>query len=290
MMNCKPTYTANPDRYADGMMKYRQCGASGIKMPEISLGMWWHFGDINAYEESREKVLFAFDHGVTCFDLANNYGPPYGTAEETFGKIFDENLRGHRHELMITTKAGYDMWPGPYGIGSSRKMLMTSLDESLQRMKLDYVDIFYSHRYDGFTPIEETMQALIDIVHSGKALYVGLSNYPADKLAAAAEYLEAQHVHPLIYQGKYNMLVRDVEEKHIALLSKLGIGMTAFSPLAEGVLTDKYLNGIPDGTRAALKHHLKPETITPRLLAKINARHWLKWQRLGCCRGNRRHR
>ncbi len=271
MMNCKPTYTANPDRYADGMMKYRQCGASGIKMPEISLGMWWHFGGINAYEESREKVLFAFDHGVTCFDLANNYGPPYGTAEETFGKIFDENLRGHRHELMITTKAGYDMWPGPYGIGSSRKMLMTSLDESLQRMKLDYVDIFYSHRYDGFTPIEETMQALIDIVHSGKALYVGLSNYPADKLAAAAEYLEAQHVHPLIYQGKYNMLVRDVEEKHIALLSKLGIGMTAFSPLAEGVLTDKYLNGIPDGTRAALKHHLKPETITPRLLAKINA-------------------
>ena len=270
-MNCKPVYTANPDRYAEGVMNYRRCGTSGIRLPEISLGFWWHYGEINVYGEAREKVLYAFDHGITCFDLANNYGPPYGSAEETFGKIYGENLRSHRHEMIVTTKAGYDMWPGPYGIGSSRKMLMTSIDESLHRMRLDYVDIFYSHRYDGFTPIEETMQALIDIVHSGKALYVGLSNYPADKLAAAAEYLEAQHVHPLIYQGKYNMLVRDVEEKHIALLSKLGIGMTAFSPLAEGVLTDKYLNGIPDGTRAALKHHLKPETITPRLLAKINA-------------------
>ncbi len=270
-MNCRTIYVANPDRYADGMMNYRQCGVSGIRLPEITLGFWWHFGGINAYEESREKVLYAFDHGITCFDLANNYGPPYGSAEETFGKIYDDDLRSHRHEMVVTTKAGYDMWEGPYGIGSSRKMLMTSLDESLRRMKLDYVDIFYSHRYDGFTPIEETMQALIDIVRSGKALYVGLSNYPADKLAAAAEYLAGQHVHPLIYQGKYNMLVRDIEEKHIALLSKLGIGMTAFSPLAEGLLTDKYLCGVPEGSRAALGHHLQSSAITPLLLAKVKA-------------------
>ena len=229
-MSCKPTYTANPDRYADGNMNYRQCGYSGIRLPEISLGFWWHFGGVNAYEDAKAKVLYAFDHGITCFDLANNYGPPYGSAEETFGRIFNENLRNHRHEMIVTSKAGYDMWPGPYGIGSSRKMLMTSLDESLHRMNLDYVDIFYSHRYDGFTPIEETMQALIDIVHSGKALYVGLSNYPTDKLALAAEYLANQHVHPLIYQGRYNMLVRNVEEKHVPLLTKLGIGFTAFSP------------------------------------------------------------
>ena len=205
-MNCKHVYTANPDRYAEGVMNYRRCGTSGIRLPEISLGFWWHYGEINVYGEAREKVLYAFDHGITCFDLANNYGPPYGSAEETFGKIYGENLRSHRHEMIVTTKAGYDMWPGPYGIGSSRKMLMTSIDESLHRMRLDYVDIFYSHRYDGFTPIEETMQALVDIVRSGKALYVGLSNYPADKLAEAAEYLSARDVHPLIYQGKYNML------------------------------------------------------------------------------------
>lgn len=269
-MSIKPTYTANPDRYAEGTMNYRQCGNSGIRLPEITLGFWWHFGGVNAYEDAKAKVLHAFDHGITCFDLANNYGPPYGSAEETFGRIFDENLRSHRHEMIVTTKAGYDMWPGPYGIGSSRKMLMTSLDESLRRMKLDYVDIFYSHRYDGFTPIEETMQALIDIVYSGKALYVGLSNYPADRLAAAAEYLAAQHVHPLIYQGRYNMLVRDVEEKHVPLLTKLGVGFTAFSPLAEGVLSDKYIADA--ATRQySLRNDLRPAKTTPLLIAKLKA-------------------
>ncbi len=278
-MNCKTTYTANPDRYAEGMMAYRQCGESGIKLPEISLGLWWHFGGINVYEDARKKVLYSFDQGITCFDLANNYGPPYGTAEETFGKIFDEDLRHHRHEIIVTTKAGYDMWPGPYGEGSSRKMLMTSLNESLQRMRLEYVDIFYSHRYDGFTPIEETMQALIDIVHSGKALYVGLSNYPTDKLTSAVEYLTAQHVRPLIYQGKYNMLVRDMEERHIDMLSKFGIGITAFSPLAEGLLSDKYLSGIPCDSRAALQHHLSPDSITPALLAKVAALNSIAAQR-----------
>ena len=270
-MGRKEIYVANPNRYDEGVMNYRRCGESGIKMPEISLGFWWNFGGINVYEESLAKVTYAFDHGITCFDLANNYGPPYGSAEETFGRIYEENFKQHRHEMIITTKAGYDMWEGPYGNGSSRKMLMTSLDESLKRMKLDYVDIFYSHRYDGFTPIEETMQALVDIVKSGKALYVGLSNYPADKLSKAVAYLTNQHVHPLIYQGRYNMLVRDIEEKHFALLKELGVGLTAFSPLAQGLLTDKYINGIPADSRAALGHHLQKEAITPTVIAKVKA-------------------
>ena len=270
-MGRKEIYVANPNRYDEGVMNYRRCGESGIKMPEISLGFWWNFGGINVYEESLAKVTYAFDHGITCFDLANNYGPPYGSAEETFGRIYEENFKQHRHEMIITTKAGYDMWEGPYGNGSSRKMLMTSLDESLKRMKLDYVDIFYSHRYDGFTPIEETMQALVDIVKSGKALYVGLSNYPADKLSKAVAYLTNQHVHPLIYQGRYNMLVRDIEEKHFALLKELGVGLTAFSPLAQGLLTDKYINGIPADSRAALGHHLQKEAITPTVTAKVKA-------------------
>lgn len=270
-MGRKEIYVANPNRYDEGVMNYRRCGESGIKMPEISLGFWWNFGGINVYEESLAKVTYAFDHGITCFDLANNYGPPYGSAEETFGRIYEENFKQHRHEMIITTKAGYDMWEGPYGNGSSRKMLMTSLDESLKRMKLDYVDIFYSHRYDGFTPIEETMQALVDIVKSGKALYVGLSNYPADKLSKAVAYLTNQHVHPLIYQGRYNMLVRDVEEKHFALLKELGVGLTAFSPLAQGLLTDKYINGIPADSRAALGHHLQKDAITPTVIAKVKA-------------------
>lgn len=270
-MGRKEIYVANPNRYDEGVMNYRRCGESGIKMPEISLGFWWNFGGINVYEESLAKVTYAFDHGITCFDLANNYGPPYGSAEETFGRIYEENFKQHRHEMIITTKAGYDMWEGPYGNGSSRKMLMTSLDESLKRMKLDYVDIFYSHRYDGFTPIEETMQALVDIVKSGKALYVGLSNYPADKLSKAVAYLTNQHVRPLIYQGRYNMLVRDIEEKHFALLKELGVGLTAFSPLAQGLLSDKYINGIPADSRAALGHHLQKEAITPTVIAKVKA-------------------
>lgn len=262
-------YIANPNRYADGVMNYRQCGNSGIKLPEITLGFWWNYGDGNDYNDCLARMTYAFDNGITCFDLANNYGPPFGAAESNFGKMYTENFKAHRHEMIITTKAGYNMWEGPYGCGSSRKMLITSLNESLQRMKLDYVDIFYSHRYDSFTPIEETMQALIDIVHSGKALYVGLSNYPADKLVAAVAYLRNQHVNPIIYQGKYNMLVRDVEERHFDALQNLGIGFTAFSPLAQGILSGKYIDGIPADSRAACLNPLMKDMITTDALKKV---------------------
>lgn len=262
-------YIANPNRYADGVMNYRQCGNSGIKLPEITLGFWWNYGDGNDYNDCLARMTYAFDNGITCFDLANNYGPPFGAAESNFGKMYTENFKAHRHEMIITTKAGYNMWEGPYGCGSSRKMLITSLNESLQRMKIDYVDIFYSHRYDGSTPIEETMQALIDIVRSGKALYVGLSNYPADKLVAAVAYLRNQHVNPIIYQGKYNMLVRDVEERHFDALQNLGIGFTAFSPLAQGILSGKYIDGIPDDSRAARLNPLMKDMITTDALKKV---------------------
>ena len=262
-------YIANPNRYADGVMNYRQCGNSGIKLPEITLGFWWNYGDGNDYNDCLARMTYAFDNGITCFDLANNYGPPFGAAESNFGKMYTENFKAHRHEMIITTKAGYNMWEGPYGCDSSRKMLITSLNESLQRMKLDYVDIFYSHRYDGSTPIEETMQALIDIVRSGKALYVGLSNYPADKLVAAVAYLRNQHVNPIIYQGKYNMLVRDVEERHFDALQNLGIGFTAFSPLAQGILSGKYIDGIPDDSRAARLNPLMKDMITTDALKKV---------------------
>lgn len=262
-------YIANPNRYADCVMNYRQCGNSGIKLPEITLGFWWNYGDGNDYNDCLARMTYAFDNGITCFDLANNYGPPFGAAESNFGKMYTENFKAHRHEMIITTKAGYNMWEGPYGCGSSRKMLITSLNESLQRMKLDYVDIFYSHRYDGSTPIEETMQALIDIVRSGKALYVGLSNYPADKLVAAVAYLRNQHVNPIIYQGKYNMLVRDVEERHFDALQNLGIGFTAFSPLAQGILSGKYIDGIPADSRAACLNPLMKDMITTDALKKV---------------------
>lgn len=262
-------YIANPNRYADGVMNYRQCGNSGIKLPEITLGFWWNYGEGNDYADCLARMTYAFDNGITCFDLANNYGPPFGAAESKFGKMYTENFKAHRHEMIITTKAGYNMWEGPYGCGSSRKMLITSLNESLQRMKLDYVDIFYSHRYDGSTPIEETMQALIDIVRSGKALYVGLSNYPADKLVAAVAYLRNQHVNPIIYQGKYNMLVRDVEERHFDALQNLGIGFTAFSPLAQGILSGKYIDGIPADSRAACLNPLMKDMITTDALKKV---------------------
>lgn len=262
-------YIANPNRYADGVMNYRQCGNSGIKLPELTLGFWWNYGDGNDYNDCLARMTYAFDNGITCFDLANNYGPPFGAAESNFGKMYTENFKAHRHEMIITTKAGYNMWEGPYGCGSSRKMLITSLNESLQRMKLEYVDIFYSHRYDGFTPIEETMQALIDIVRSGKALYVGLSNYPADKLVAAVAYLRNQHVNPIIYQGKYNMLVRDVEERHFDALQNLGIGFTAFSPLAQGILSGKYIDGIPADSRAACLNPLMKDMITTDALKKV---------------------
>ena len=237
-------YKADSNRY-DGRMEYRKCGNSGIKLPALSLGFWWNFGGVNPLEESREKILYAFDQGITCFDLANNYGPPFGTAEQTFGRVYKDNLRPYRNEIIVTTKAGYNMWEGPYGFGSSRKMLMASLDDSLRRMNLDYVDIFYSHRYDENTPLDETMQALVDIVRQGKALYVGLSNYPVDKLLYATKYLQDNNVHCLIYQGKYNMMFRDVEQNMLKTLMSSGIGFTAFCPVAQGILCLLYTSPSP---------------------------------------------
>ena len=263
-------YCPNPERY-DGRMEYRKCGNSGIQLPAFSLGFWWNFGGIDPMESSRERILYAFDQGITCFDLANNYGPPFGAAEETFGRVFHDNLRPHRHEIIVTTKAGNNMWEGPYGRGSSRKMLMTSINESLQRMNLDYVDIFYSHRYDEHTPLDETMQALADIVRQGKALYVGLSNYPVDKLLYAVKYLQDNNIHCLIYQGKYNLLYRNVETNMLDTLNAQGIGFTAFCPIAQGILTDKYLNGIPADSRVGKGHYLKPADVAPEVLQKVAA-------------------
>ena len=263
-------YKADSGRY-DGRMPYRKCGNSGIRLPELSLGFWWNFGGINPLEESREKILYAFDHGITCFDLANNYGPPFGTAEQTFGRVYKDNLRPYRNEMIVTTKAGYNMWEGPYGCGSSRKMLMASIDDSLRRMNLDYVDIFYSHRYDPETPIDETMQALVDIVRQGKALYVGLSRYPVDKLLYAMKYLQESNVPCLIYQGRYNMLDRGVEQNLLHTLSSSGIGFTAFCPIAQGILTDKYLNGIPADSRVGKGHYLTEKDISADVLRKVAA-------------------
>ena len=263
-------YKADSGRY-DGRMPYRKCGNSGIRLPELSLGFWWNFGGINPLEESREKILYAFDHGITCFDLANNYGPPFGTAEQTFGRVYKDNLRPYRNEMIVTTKAGYNMWEGPYGCGSSRKMLMASIDDSLRRRNLDYVDIFYSHRYDPETPIDETMQALVDIVRQGKALYVGLSRYPVDKLLYAMKYLQESNVPCLIYQGKYNMLDRGVEQNILRTLSASGIGFTAFCPIAQGILTDKYLNGIPADSRVGKGHYLTEKDISADVLRKVAA-------------------
>lgn len=263
-------YKADSGRY-DGRMPYRKCGNSGIRLPELSLGFWWNFGGINPLEESREKILYAFDHGITCFDLANNYGPPFGTAEQTFGRVYKDNLRPYRNEMIVTTKAGYNMWEGPYGCGSSRKMLMASIDDSLRRMGLDYVDIFYSHRYDPETPIDETMQALVDIVRQGKALYVGLSRYPVDKLLYAMKYLQESNVPCLIYQGRYNMLDRGVEQNILRTLSASGIGFTAFCPIAQGILTDKYLNGIPADSRVGKGHYLTEKDISADVLRKVAA-------------------
>ncbi len=264
-----PPYRAVDDRYEAGM-QYSRCGRSGILLPKISLGLWHNFGDVNPLSESRDILFYAFDHGITCFDLANNYGPSYGSAEETFGRIMQSSFRPYRDEIIITTKAGYDMWPGPYGNWGSRKYLFASLDQSLRRMNLDYVDIFYSHRYDKDTPLEETLQALVDIVRMGKALYVGISRWPAEATEFAARYLRERDVPCLIYQGRYNMIDRGVESSGILDLAKrCGMGFTAFSPLEQGILTNRYLHGIPEGSRASKAKFLKPETITPELIAKI---------------------
>ena len=270
----RPIYTASEDRYTDGM-QYRRCGKSGIILPEISLGLWQNFGDTAPLERSREMLLHAFDKGICHFDLANNSGPSYGSAESTFGTVMQSDLKPYRDELFISTKAGYDMWPGPYGDLGSRKYLISSLDQSLKRMKLDYVDVFYSHRFDPDTPLQETMQALVDIVRSGKALYAGISNYPHEAPEYAYKYLAEHDVPCLLHQVKYNMMHRVPETDNLLEQAKAaGSGLIAFSPLAQGVLTDRYLNGIPKDSRAARDFSLKSASITPDLvdrLQKLNA-------------------
>ena len=261
-------YLANEKRY-DGM-KYERCGRSGVLLPRVSLGFWHNFGSVDPYERSREITRYAFDNGITHFDLANNYGPAYGSAEETLGRLMDDDFRPYRDELFISTKAGYDMWAGPYGEWGSRKYLMASIDQSLRRMHLDYVDLFYSHRHDPNTPIEETLQAMVDIVRQGKALYLGISNWPLAELEKAADYL-AEHDTPLlIIQDKLNMLHRDpIESGKLDFCQRRGVGMIAFSPLAQGLLTDRYLNGIPADSRMSKGKFLREEMLTPELLAYL---------------------
>jgi L-glyceraldehyde 3-phosphate reductase len=267
----EPVYSAAENRYECGM-QYRRAGRSGVMLPAISLGLWHNFGDVDTLSLSRKKLHYAFDHGITHFDLANNYGPSYGSAEETFGQIMKSSFAPYRDELFISTKAGHDMWPGPYGNWGSRKHLMASLDQSLKRMNLDYVDVFYSHRYDPDTPLEETLQALVDIVRKGKALYVGLSKYPLDAYLFACHYLRERDVPCLLYQGRYSILVRKPESQGILnAVKENGSGFVAFSPLAQGLLTNRYLNGIPDDSRIARGGFLKKEALTPEVLSKIQA-------------------
>ena len=262
-------YLADASRYDNGM-KFERCGRSGVLLPKVSLGFWHNFGSVDPYERSREITRYAFDHGVVHFDLANNYGPAYGSAEETMGRLMDDDFRPYRDELFISTKAGYDMWPGPYGNWGSRKYLMASLDQSLQRMHLDYVDLFYSHRYDPETPLEETMQALVDVVRQGKALYVGISRWPLEATRTAYEYLKAHDVPLLIYQGRLNLLDREPQEDGILdFCADHGVGFISFSPLAQGLLTDRYLNGIPEESRMAKGKFLKESMLTPELLARL---------------------
>ena len=265
----EPVYVASESRYDCGM-KYRRAGKSGVLLPEISLGLWHNFGDVDTLAVSKEKIHYAFDHGITHIDLANNYGPSYGSAEETFGQIMKKSLAPYRDELFISTKAGHDMWPGPYGEWGSRKYLMASLNQSLRRMNLDYVDIFYTHRFDPVTPLEETLQALVDIVRQGKALYVGISKYPAEAAAFAYRYLKDRDVPCLLYQGRYNMLHREPESEGILQqAAENGSGFIAFSPLAQGLLTDRYLRGIPDDSRIARGGHLKRDELTEDVLKKV---------------------
>ena len=265
----RPVYTADENRYNRGM-KYRRCGQSGILLPEISLGLWQNFGDTAPFARSREMILHAFDKGICHFDLANNYGPSYGSAEATFGQIMKTDLKPYRDELFISTRAGYDMWPGPYGNLGSRKYLISSLDQSLKRMGVDYVDIFYSHRFDPDTPLQETMQALVDIVRSGKALYAGISNYPHKAAEYAYSYLTEHDVPCLLHQVKYNMLHRVPEtDDLLEQAAKAGSGLIAFSPLAQGLLTDRYLNGIPSDSRASRNFSLRKDSLTPELIERL---------------------
>jgi L-glyceraldehyde 3-phosphate reductase len=263
-------YLASPERY--DRMQYRRCGRSGIDLPAISLGLWQNFGGESPYERSRAIARRAFDRGITHFDLANNYGPPYGSAEETFGKLMRDDLRPYRDELIVSTKAGYDMWPGPYGEWGSRKYLLASLDQSLARMGLEYVDVFYSHRPDPDTPLEETMGALDTAVRSGKALYAGISSYSPQRTREAYEILRGLGTPLLIHQPSYSLLNRWIEPELLDTLDELGVGCIVFSPLAQGMLTGKYLDGIPEDSRAARSNgSLSQDLLTDEALEKIRA-------------------
>lgn len=271
-MELKKRYIADACRYDAGSLVFARCGHSGVMLPKVSLGFWHNFGGNDSYERSRDITHYAFDHGITHFDLANNYGPPYGSAEETMGRLMDDDFRPYRDELFISTKAGYDMWEGPYGNWGSRKYLVASLDQSLRRMHLDYVDLFYSHRYDPETPEEETLQALVDIVRAGKALYVGISNWPLEPLIRAEKYLRERDVPLLIYQGRLNMLDRKpMEEGILDFCREKGVGFIAFSPLAQGLLTDRYIDGIPADSRMAKGKFLKAERLTPEVMQYLTA-------------------
>ena len=274
----EPVYSPAPDRY--DAMTYRRCGRSGVRIPVLSLGLWHNFGSYKPMQEIKAMAHYAFDKGICHFDLANNYGPVFGAAEENFGRLMEGSFRPYRDELFISTKAGWDMWPGPYGNWGSRKYLMASLDQSLKRMKLDYVDIFYSHRYDPETPLEETMQALVDAVRQGKALYVGLSRYPADKAREAYRYLAERDVPCLLYQDRYNIIDRVPQEKGlIDLAAASGSGFISFSPLQQGLLTGRYLNGIPSDSRMARGTSLREEVLTPTMLETLRGLAGLAEQR-----------
>jgi L-glyceraldehyde 3-phosphate reductase len=266
----KTAYNPSPERYSNSV-GYQNCGKSGLKLPQISLGLWHNFGDVDNADEALKMIQFAFDHGITHFDLANNYGTPFGSAETNFGKILKNNFAGYRDEMIISSKAGHIMWDGPYGDGGSRKYLMASLHQSLKRMQLDYVDIFYSHRYDSNTPLEETMGALSDMVKQGKALYIGISKYPTEVAREAYRILRENGTPCLINQDRYNIFTRDIEQSVLPLAEENGIGFIAFSPLAQGMLSDKYLNGIPENSRAAHSYgFLQKNQLTPEVVAKIS--------------------
>src|SRR6059058_1687455 len=271
-------FLPDPERY-DGRMPYRRCGRSGLDLPAVSLGLWHNFGGIDDFETGRAVLRRAFDLGVTHFDLANNYGPPYGSAEENFGRLMNADFRPHRDELIISTKAGYDMWPGPYGDGGSRKYLLARLDQSLKRMGLDYVDIFYSHRVDPSTPLEETIGALVHAHRQGKALYVGISSYSAELTRKAQAILAAEGVPLLIHQPSYSLVNRWIEETLVDTLGELGIGCIAFSPLAQGLRTDKYLSGIPPDARAAKGAYFPKQALSESNLSHVQALNDLAKQR-----------
>ena len=271
-------HKAAEDRY--DKIPYKRCGRSGLQLPIISLGLWHNFGGVDIHEIARSMVIEAFDSGITHFDLANNYGPPPGSAEETFGKIMEDDLKKYRDELIISTKAGYDMWPGPYGEWGSRKYLLASLDQSLKRMGLEYVDIFYSHRFDPDTPLEETMGALDHAVRSGKALYAGISSYSPEKTLEASKILKEMGTPCLIHQPRYNMFDRWIEDGLLDVLKQEGIGCIVFSPLAQGILTTKYLQGVPEGSRAAKDSgYLAKDQITDEVIEKVKKLNWLAQDR-----------